>query len=101
MTTATLDLIARTELLEDSVLEKLDLTAPVTVFTKKPCPQCDATIRELDKKGVDYVLSPITEENTELFRASNLLSAPVVVTPHGAWGGFSPDKINELAKRMS
>lgn len=68
----------------------------VTVYTKKPCVQCDATIRRLDKNGTEYVLAEFDEAATARFKAEGHLQAPVVVAGDRVWSGYSPDRIDSL-----
>lgn len=91
----------------------------VTVFSKKPCVQCNATFRALDKRGIEYKVIDITVDPNVLgFLQDTLdaIQAPVVVlsdveftidennenfdatdvTVVEHWTGFNPDKILEL-----
>lgn len=68
----------------------------VTVYTKKPCVQCDATTRRLDQKGIPYTTAVFDDAAVERFKAEGLLQAPVVVAGDRVWCGFSPDKIDSL-----
>ncbi|MCK0117004.1 NrdH-redoxin [Isoptericola sp. S6320L] len=71
----------------------------VTVLSKPGCVQCDATVRALEKKGIDFVRVDVTDdaEALDLARGLGYLSAPVVVTPEGEhWAGFRPDRIADL-----
>ncbi|ASN69240.1 putative glutaredoxin-like protein [uncultured Caudovirales phage] len=67
----------------------------VTVYTKKPCVQCDATIRRLDKNGIEYVLAEFDEAAIARFKAEGHMKAPVVVAGDRVWSGYSPDRIDE------
>lgn len=80
----------------------------VTVFTKPSCVQCTATYRALDSKGIEYIILDLSEDPIALERVKELgyLQAPVVLvetfgqlTEH--WSGFRPDKVDELAGRLS
>jgi len=72
----------------------------VTVYTKKPCPQCDMTKRLMKREGiafeeVDLLASP---EILEKFKAEGLLQAPIVVIGNDGrrWSGFLPAEIMKL-----
>lgn len=70
----------------------------VTVYSKKPCVQCDATYRRLDTNGVKYRVVDITE-NPEAFDYVKSLGhrqAPVVVAGEDHWSGFDPNKLDAL-----
>lgn len=75
----------------------------ITVYTKPSCVQCTATYRALDNKGLEYeILDLSADENAlEAVKALGYLQAPVVITDEDHWSGFRPDKINELASRLS
>ncbi|RJU01998.1 NrdH-redoxin [Arthrobacter frigidicola] len=72
----------------------------VTVYSKKPCVQCDATFRSLDKKDVTYTVVDIGTDTTALnyVRSLGHMQAPVVVVETGTepvhWSGFNPHLIN-------
>lgn len=70
----------------------------ITVHTKKPCVQCDATIRKLDKLGIRYVTEDLTEDSAAKFKRFGHMSAPIVITPTQSWSGFRPDLIATLIK---
>lgn len=77
----------------------------VTVYSKKPCVQCDATYRELDKRGVTYTVKDVTDpENAEALKyftdEIGYSSAPIVVVDQDQdhhWSGFRPDLIKKVA----
>ena len=71
----------------------------ITVYTKPQCVQCGATIRALDKAGVDYELVDITTDTDarDYVMALGYLQAPVVVAGTDHWAGFRPDRIKNLA----
>lgn len=73
----------------------------VTVHSKKPCVQCDATFRKLDKEGIEYVVVQLTEESAATFKAAGHMQAPVVVTSTGTWAGYNPDRIMELKEQAA
>ena len=72
----------------------------VTIYTQNPCQPCRMTKKEFDKNGISFKEVSISEnpEAREMVIALGYMSAPVVVTEDGHWGGFRPDKIKELAK---
>lgn len=89
----------------------------VTLFSKPSCVQCNASVRTLDKAGIDYEVLDITE-NLEVYAyLTDVLKsqqAPVLVVSDksygsveefssedviikDSWTGFNPDKIKEYA----
>ncbi|MFC4222769.1 glutaredoxin-like protein NrdH [Lysinibacter cavernae] len=75
----------------------------ITVYTKPSCVQCTATYRALDNKGIDYEILDLSvdEKALETVKELGYLQAPVVVADGEHWSGFRPDKIEELASRLS
>jgi len=75
----------------------------ITVYTKPSCVQCNATYRAMDAKGIRYEIVDLSsdEEALEKTKALGYLQAPVVVAGDEHWSGFQPDKINDLALRIS
>ncbi|MBB1012332.1 ribonucleoside-diphosphate reductase class Ib glutaredoxin subunit [Dietzia kunjamensis] len=71
----------------------------ITVYAKPQCVQCGATIKALDKAGLDYALVDITADDAarDYVMALGHLQAPVVVTDTDHWAGFRPDRIKNLA----
>jgi glutaredoxin-like protein NrdH len=73
----------------------------VNVYSKKPCPQCDATFRKMDQLGIPYRVHDATDpENLRHIKSLGFLQAPVVQAGAFAWAGYSPDKINALAQHL-
>ena len=73
----------------------------ITIYSKPACPQCNATVRAMDKKGLDYRKEMMSEEDLETFKARGHMSAPVVLVKDAdtivkEWAGFAPDKIASL-----
>lgn len=70
----------------------------ITVYTKPRCPQCDATKRHLEKKGVEFEAVDLTQDSEarDLVTSLGYLSAPVVVQGKDHFNGFRPDRLNEL-----
>lgn len=75
----------------------------VTVYTKPSCVQCNATYRALDAKGIEYEILDVSQNEAALeqVKALGYMQAPVVITDEDHWSGFRPDKIDELAARLS
>ena len=71
----------------------------ITVYTKPQCVQCGATIKALDKAGLDYELVDISTNTQarDYVMALGHLQAPVVVAGADHWAGFRPDRIKNLA----
>lgn len=71
----------------------------ITVYTKHRCVQCEATIKALDKAGLDYELVDLTidDDARDYVMALGHLQAPVVVTDTDHWAGFRPDRIRSIA----
>ena len=74
-------------------------TAPVTVYTKPACVQCQATFRALDKLGIEYTKVDISSDSQARDYVMSLghLQAPVVVVSAESWSGFRPDRILSLS----
>lgn len=71
----------------------------VTVYSKANCPQCDATKRALQNKGIGFNAVDLTvdAEALEKVRGLGYAAAPVVIAGDDHWSGFRPDKISALA----
>jgi glutaredoxin-like protein NrdH len=70
----------------------------ITVYTKPACPQCRATLRALERTGLDYETIDIsTDTQGRDFVMSLGLQAPVVIAGDRHWSGFRPDHIADLA----
>lgn len=68
----------------------------ITVFDKPDCPQCAATIRRLDKRGIPYTVQSALDHLDEI-KAAGFSAAPVIAVDGVlAWSGFRPDKIDAL-----
>ena len=72
----------------------------ITVYTKPQCVQCSATIKALDRAGLEYELVDISADDgaRDYVMALGHLQAPVVVTDADHWAGFRPDRIKALAR---
>lgn len=88
---------------------------PPSVDVPKPCVQCDATLRALDKAGMvrgriededvdineyvvvdgDYAVVDLDDDSRERFKSMDLISSPVVESRllDDRVGGFRPDFI--------
>ena len=75
----------------------------VTVYSKPACVQCNATVRALDKKGIEYNVIDMSQDMDALerVRALGYMQAPVVMTDSDHWSGFRPDKISSLEEAGS
>jgi glutaredoxin-like protein NrdH len=75
----------------------------VTIYTQNPCQPCRMTKKEFTKHGIDFHEVSIAEnpEARDAVIALGYMQAPVIVTENGHWGGFRPDKIQELATAAS
>lgn len=75
----------------------------VTVYSKPACVQCNATVRALDKKGIEYDVIDMSQDMDALerVRALGYMQAPVVMTDADHWSGFRPDKIADLGNAAS
>ncbi len=71
----------------------------VTVYSKPACVQCTATYRALDRKGVNYEVIDISNDEDALQTVKGLgyMQLPVVVAGPEHWAGFRPDKISALS----
>lgn len=72
----------------------------VTVYSKPKCPQCTATTRTLDRKGIPYTVVDVTTDADAyaLVQELGYRQVPVVVIGNDHhWTGFRPDLIAELA----
>lgn len=72
----------------------------ITVYSKKPCPQCDMTKKVLNRYGLEFeeVDLPSNPEILEKFKEEGLMQAPIVVIGNDGrrWAGFRPDLLEEL-----
>jgi glutaredoxin-like protein NrdH len=72
-------------------------------YSKKPCVQCDATERFLDKNNIPRDTFNLAEmpEKLEEFKEQGHMQAPVVEFNGERWSGFRPDKLGEIALVLS
>lgn len=70
----------------------------ITVYSKPACSGCIATKRKLDKHGLEYELVDMSQDADAVaaVKALGYQQAPVVVAGDQHWGGYQPDKIEEL-----
>lgn len=77
----------------------------VTVYSKPNCVQCVATLRALNRQGIDHTVIDITQDENAytLVKGLGYSQAPVVIVRDadqavtGQWSGFHPDEIKALA----
>lgn len=72
----------------------------VTVYSKRNCVQCNATIRFLKKRDVEFSVVSLDDHPDVLegLKAHYGVSqAPVVRDGTEVWSGFRPDKLQDLA----
>lgn len=70
----------------------------VIVYSKPSCVQCTATYRALERKGVNYRVIDLSEDQEAFDRVRGLgyMQVPVVVAGEQHWAGFRPDMISAL-----
>ena len=71
----------------------------ITLYTKPNCFQCEATKKELVKKGIEFKLVDLTKDEIAFDKVSALgyRSAPVVyIEENNHWAGFQVDKLDQL-----
>lgn len=69
----------------------------VTVFTKKGCVQCTATIKTFESKGINVDIRDV-EKDVQAFDQVQSLgyrNLPVVMAGESHWAGFRPDMISQ------
>ena len=71
----------------------------VEVYSKDNCIQCDATARELERKGIAFEKIDIMKDADAYAKITGLgyKQVPVVIAGDDHWAGFRPDKIGALA----
>jgi glutaredoxin-like protein NrdH len=75
----------------------------ITVYTKPGCQPCRATLRALQRAGIDYEAVDITvdAETHDFVMSLGHLQAPVVVGSDRHWSGHRPDHIADLAQDIA
>lgn len=74
----------------------------ITVYTKQNCPACTATKKAMDRAGLDYGVTDVSDNpaRQQALRACGFRSMPVVEVVDGedyrSWEGFRPDLIKQL-----
>lgn len=73
----------------------------ITLYTKANCPQCTATKRQLDRRGLPYTAVDITADAhiSDRLRNEGWRQMPVIIAGDEFWSGYRPDKIHELEAR--
>lgn len=75
----------------------------VAVYSKPSCPQCTATYRWLDRRGIPYeVIGATDPEVLGYLRGKGYAAAPVVEVSRGgvvvrSWAGFRITELEDLA----
>lgn len=71
--------------------------APVTIYAKDNCVQCDTTKRHLDRNGVPYTIEDATApDNLAAIQSLGFSSAPVVAYGDHIFSGFNPVELNRI-----
>lgn len=81
------------------------MSPPVTTLAKPQCVLCRMTAQQLDRHGIAYEVSDVTESEAALAWAQehDFFASPIVVIgdmdseDFDAWTGFRPDRIDALA----
>lgn len=68
----------------------------VTVYVKRDCKACDLTKKHLDKRGVAFEEKHI-DEVFHAAKARGITAAPVVQVGLEMFGGYRPDKLDQIA----
>ncbi|WP_027960969.1 glutaredoxin-like protein NrdH [Halomonas halodenitrificans] len=70
----------------------------IKVYTRPACPQCTATCRTLDRRGIDYRLIDLDRDPQahEHVVALGHRQLPVVEAGEQHWSGFRPDRLGSL-----
>ena len=74
----------------------------VTVYSKKPCVQCTATLRKLSELGVEHdILDATLSEHLGLIKGLGYTQAPVVTVEDASglvdhWSGYQPELLERL-----
>jgi glutaredoxin len=54
--------------------------------------------RWLDRAGLDYVTRPITDDDAAAARSLGITAAPIVAHGDTIFGGFDPNRLEQLRK---
>lgn len=73
---------------------------PITLFGKPGCQGCRLTARQFDQQGTPYTYRDVTTDPAALEQVQILgyQALPVVAAGDMHWTGYSPDRINALAR---
>lgn len=66
------------------------------IITTRPCVQCDATKRQMNKHGIPFeaIAKEDAMDMVEEARAEGAVTFPIVIAPDGSWwSGFRNDLI--------
>ena len=76
----------------------------VTVYSLPNCVQCNATMRTMDKLGIEYRIESASD-HAESLKKRGYRSAPIVRVETDSyedwWSGFKPEKIKDLTKILT
>jgi glutaredoxin-like protein NrdH len=74
----------------------------ITLWVKPGCSQCDASKRQLDKRGIIYTTRWLNKspKAVQRFIELGLTAAPIVETDTKRWSGFRLDKIKSLESHL-
>ena len=81
---------------------RVSARSTVTVYSKPSCPQCTATYRWLDRRGIPYEVIDATDpEVLGYLRGKGYAAAPVVEVSRGgvvvrSWAGFRITELEDL-----
>ena len=74
----------------------------VTVYSSPACHACTLTKRHLDKRGIPYTEVLIDDDVRAAAYELDITSAPIVCVSvdgvEGYWGGYRPDRLDEIAR---
>ena len=75
----------------------------ITVYTKPGCPPCRATLRALERAGLDYDIIDITAdaEARDFVMSLGALQVPVVIAGERHSCGYRSDHIVDLASEVA
>lgn len=77
----------------------------IELYSKPACIQCNQSKKTLDKLGLDYIITDVTEDESayEFVLSMGFRAAPVLVIKDSdgnildKWSGFNPEKLNALS----
>ena len=70
----------------------------IKLYSLPGCPQCQATKRRLESRGIEYIDYDLATDPWAVQEAEQLgcHTAPLVVTDTAHWVGYRPDLIDQL-----